>query len=324
MPLKPGSTRTAIEANIAELIGAGYPKKQAIAIALRTARADRKTGDPSVPSIVAYKPRWLRLRDAQRARVRLAKRQWLPCDSGDLIRQYEISEGGYYKTDMPDSDLYFVSWVDLGVPTVDGRFVPCSTRNGNAEAIGCVPLALAKRVTGGLHREFIRRVQRAIEQIKAQALVYAAAVERAGIITTATIDTDADGKPDASPQDAERLDRLAEARPLKSAIVAETEKSADEEQLAQLPPAPPDLQTMRQNLTVEIAYDIIKTRGFWDAAEAHIGYTEESPFQSIAVKCASCVFWRGEGRCALVTAEAGKDIAPKGYCRLYIGTSDDA
>jgi len=42
MPLKQGSSRKTISENIRREIGAGKPRKQAIAIALETARRSRK------------------------------------------------------------------------------------------------------------------------------------------------------------------------------------------------------------------------------------------------------------------------------------------
>ena len=46
MPLKKGSSQKAISSNIGELIGSGRPQKQAVAIALNTARHARATGGP--------------------------------------------------------------------------------------------------------------------------------------------------------------------------------------------------------------------------------------------------------------------------------------
>lgn len=42
MPLQEGSSRAVIEANIAELIRSGYPRKQAVAIAFEHAARGRK------------------------------------------------------------------------------------------------------------------------------------------------------------------------------------------------------------------------------------------------------------------------------------------
>lgn len=42
MPLKPGSDKATIAANIRELIASGYPQKQAVAIALSNARKGKK------------------------------------------------------------------------------------------------------------------------------------------------------------------------------------------------------------------------------------------------------------------------------------------
>lgn len=42
MPLKPGSDKATIEANIRELIRSGYPKDQAVAIAYSNARKSKK------------------------------------------------------------------------------------------------------------------------------------------------------------------------------------------------------------------------------------------------------------------------------------------
>ena len=46
MPLKKGSSQKTISANIGELIGSGRPQKQAVAIALNTARHARAAGGP--------------------------------------------------------------------------------------------------------------------------------------------------------------------------------------------------------------------------------------------------------------------------------------
>jgi len=46
MPLKKGSSQKAISANIGELVGSGRPQKQAVAIALDTARHARAAGGP--------------------------------------------------------------------------------------------------------------------------------------------------------------------------------------------------------------------------------------------------------------------------------------
>lgn len=42
MPLKKGSSKSTISANIKELIAAGHPQRQAVAIALETARGGGK------------------------------------------------------------------------------------------------------------------------------------------------------------------------------------------------------------------------------------------------------------------------------------------
>jgi hypothetical protein len=42
MPLKRGSSKKTVSANIRELRGSGYPQKQAVAIALSTARKRKK------------------------------------------------------------------------------------------------------------------------------------------------------------------------------------------------------------------------------------------------------------------------------------------
>jgi len=46
MPLKKGSSQKTISANVGELISSGRPQKQAVAIALNTARHARATGGP--------------------------------------------------------------------------------------------------------------------------------------------------------------------------------------------------------------------------------------------------------------------------------------
>jgi len=46
MPLKKGSSQKTVSSNIGELIGSGRPQKQAVAIALNTARHARATGGP--------------------------------------------------------------------------------------------------------------------------------------------------------------------------------------------------------------------------------------------------------------------------------------
>ena len=49
MPLQKGKSRSVVGANISELSHSGYPKKQAIAIALDTARkAMRQGGVPKI------------------------------------------------------------------------------------------------------------------------------------------------------------------------------------------------------------------------------------------------------------------------------------
>lgn len=42
MPLKKGKSKKVVSSNISELIGSGYPHKQAIAIALSEARRNKK------------------------------------------------------------------------------------------------------------------------------------------------------------------------------------------------------------------------------------------------------------------------------------------
>lgn len=51
MPLKPGSTRNVVSGNISEMIAAGKPRKQAVAAALRQARASggKPSGGKSAP-----------------------------------------------------------------------------------------------------------------------------------------------------------------------------------------------------------------------------------------------------------------------------------
>tara|TARA_R100000306_G_C4358121_1_gene133833 strand:- start:699 stop:839 length:141 start_codon:yes stop_codon:yes gene_type:complete len=44
MPLKKGKTKRTVSSNIGELRKAGYPQKQAVAIAVSTARGGRKRG----------------------------------------------------------------------------------------------------------------------------------------------------------------------------------------------------------------------------------------------------------------------------------------
>jgi hypothetical protein len=47
MPLKKGSSQKTIGANVSELIHSGHPQRQAVAIALKTAREPRAKGGPS-------------------------------------------------------------------------------------------------------------------------------------------------------------------------------------------------------------------------------------------------------------------------------------
>lgn len=327
MPLKPGSSREVISANIAELRAAGYPPKQAIAIALNAARAHRRkekqdrkdthageeTGE-TIPPPVAMGELWLRLKDTIAARVRLARRAWLPADSGELIRLYEVSGGTYFNQDAPD-ETFGVTWIDLALPLSEGRFQVCSVLTGNAHSLGCAALSVAKRISRALHEQFMQRVKAQLEQIERQAALYAAAVQEAAIVPDdALVDLDADGVPDASPQAVSDLAKLRETRALKKAL------EAIAEQMALLPPPPPDLAEARRTLITDLCYDIVKVRGFWDAQK--IVYTEESPFRQIGVRCASCVFWQGAGRCALVTAPPGKQIGANAYCRMYIGVSE--
>ena len=44
MPLKPGKSKKVINRNIAEMIKAGHPKKQAVAAAMRKAGVPRRGG----------------------------------------------------------------------------------------------------------------------------------------------------------------------------------------------------------------------------------------------------------------------------------------
>lgn len=49
MPLKKGSSQETVSSNISELVHSGRPQKQAVAIALDTARKTRATGGPMTP-----------------------------------------------------------------------------------------------------------------------------------------------------------------------------------------------------------------------------------------------------------------------------------
>lgn len=331
MPLKPGASREVIAENIAELRAAGYPQRQAIAIALNAARAHRRKNDErtaeTIPPCVAMGGLWLRLKDNLAARARLARRAWQPADSGELIRLYEVNGGRYFlndATDAPDEGFadrtFSVVWIDLAQPVTDGEFKPCAPFHGNTDSPGCAPLAVAKRISYSLHRDFMKRVAAQVAQLEKQAALYAAAVQDAAIVPDdATIDLDADGAPDATPQAAQELQRLRETRPLKL-------KSALEDiakRMAELPPPPADWSALRRSMITDLCYDIVKVRGFWAAeTAADVDYAEQTPFKQIGVRCASCVFWQGNGRCALVTAPAGREIAANGYCKLYIGTED--
>lgn len=55
MPLKPGNSQQVVSANIRELMASGRPQKQAVAIALRSARGTGLTPKNALGSIFAYK-----------------------------------------------------------------------------------------------------------------------------------------------------------------------------------------------------------------------------------------------------------------------------
>ena len=44
MPLSPGKSRSVVSSNISEMMGAGYPQKQAVAASLSNARRHPKKG----------------------------------------------------------------------------------------------------------------------------------------------------------------------------------------------------------------------------------------------------------------------------------------
>ncbi|GIV50499.1 MAG: hypothetical protein KatS3mg038_1020 [Candidatus Kapaibacterium sp.] len=323
MPLKPGSSRSVISANIAELIAAGYPRRQAIAIALNNARRSRRAHSKqvhnevheaeSIPPCVASGTLWLKVKDVLMVRARLAHRSWKPADSGELIRLYDVNGGLYYNQ---RGGKFTVRWVDLAARKTEAGFKICSWKNGNTESIGCAPLAVALRLDDELHADFIKRAAEETAQIQRLAALYAGAVQRAALVPPAArVDLDADGRPDATSEDASELARLRETRPLKSGL-AEIGK-----QIAHLPPPPSDWRDARMKLVVDLCHAIVKKIGFWTAErDWAIRYTPRTPFKQIQVRCASCIFWRGEGHCALVTAPPGKEISPNGHCRLYQGT----